>query len=78
MREHGLIAPNRTKSWLAKYNDAIRLKSSNGKASAGRFVAFMQLTDAISFDRIVEGLQLEHDVRKYFAKLVPTHRTRCP
>lgn len=70
MREHGLIMPNRTKSWLAKYNEAIRLKCSNNKASAGRFVAFMQITQAMTFDRIVEGLQLEHDLRKFLAKLV--------
>lgn len=71
MREHGLIMPSRTKSWLAKYSDALRTKNPTGKyLSAGRFVAFMQITDAITFDRIVEGLQYEHDLRKFLIKLV--------
>lgn len=71
MREHGLIMPNRTKSWLAKYNDALRPKNPTGKySSAGRFVAFMQINNAITFDRIVEGLQYEHDLRKFLLKLV--------
>lgn len=37
---------------------------------SGRFVAFMQLLTGIGFDRIVEGLQYEHDLRKFILKLV--------
>lgn len=70
MREHGLIMPNRTKSWLSKYNGAIRMKLSNNKASAGRFIAFMQISNAIGFDSILEGLQLEYDLRRFYTKYV--------
>lgn len=69
MREHGLILPNRTRSWLAKYSDALGIQ--NGKqVSVGRFLAFMQLTSAISFDKIVERLQYKHDLKKFIFKLV--------
>lgn len=36
----------------------------------GRFVAFMQLLTGTEFDRIVEGLQYEVDLRKFIIKLV--------
>lgn len=69
MREHGLILPNHTRSWFAKYVEAIGLK--NGKQFGnGRFLAFMQLTKGMEFDKIVEGLQYEHDLRKFIFKLV--------
>lgn len=68
MREHGLIMPNRTRSWLAKYSDALGV--SSGKGTAGRLVAFMQLTEGISFDKMLEGIQYEHDLRKFLLKSV--------
>lgn len=69
MREHGLILPNHTRSWFAKYIEAVELK--NGKQTGnGRFLAFMQLTKGMEFDKIVEGLQYEHDLRKFMFKLV--------
>lgn len=68
---HGLILPNRTKSWLAKYNKATGLKKCHdNNLNSGRFVALMQLTTGLAFDRIVEGLQYEYDLRKYLSKLV--------
>lgn len=68
---HGLILPNRTKSWLAKYNKATSLKKCHdNNLNSGRFVALMQLTTGLAFDRIVEGLQYEYDLRKYLNKLV--------
>lgn len=68
---HGLILPNRTKSWLAKYNKATGLKKCHeNNLNSGRFVALMQLTTGLAFDRIVEGLQYEYDLRKYLNKLV--------
>lgn len=79
MREHGLILPNRTRSWLAKYNDALWLKkqpTGTNHPTNGRFVAFMQLTSGIAFDRVVEGLQYEQDLRKFIAKLVKTYFSR--
>lgn len=65
VRAHGLILPNRTKSWLAKYS-----KSTNLKKGSGRFIALMQLTTGLAFDRIIEGLQYEYDLRKFMNKLV--------
>lgn len=71
VRRHGLILPNRTRSWLAKYNKALSLKNAgDNKMHSGRFIAFMQLSTGIGFDRIVEGLQYEHDLRKFILKLV--------
>lgn len=71
VRRHGLILPNRTRSWLAKYNKALSVKNAGGsRMHSGRFVAFMQLLTGIGFDRIVEGLQYEHDLRKFILKLV--------
>lgn len=69
MREHGLIMPNRTRSWLSKYSEALGL-SSGKNSSAGRFLAFMQLVDGIAFDKLLEGLQYEHDLKKFLLKLV--------
>lgn len=69
MREHGLIIPTRMRGWLSKYSDALNLKKSGEKqASIGRFIAFMQLTSGIAFDRIVEGLQYENDLQKFLLK----------
>lgn len=71
VRRHGLILPNRTRSWLAKYNKALCVKNvSENRMHSGRFVAFMQLQTSIGFDRMVEGLQYEHDLRKFILKLV--------
>lgn len=65
------MIPNRTRCWLAKYNKALGVKSSSdGKTRSGRFVAFMQLLDGTGFDRVVESLQYEHDLRKFVLKLV--------
>lgn len=69
MRQHGLILPNRTRSWLAKYTDALRMQNGSS-TTAGRFIAFMQLTTGIAFDKLIEGLQYEHDLRKFIIKLV--------
>lgn len=71
VRRHGLILPNRTRSWLAKYTKALSLKNATeSRMHTGRFVAFMQLLTGIEFDRIVEGLQYEVDLRKFILKLV--------
>ncbi|XP_031630871.1 transcriptional adapter 2A isoform X1 [Contarinia nasturtii] len=70
VRQHGLILPNRTKSWLSKYTKAMNLKkSTDNQLHSGKFVAFMQLTSGIGFDRIVESLQYEYDLRKFLSKL---------
>ena len=67
MREHGLLLPQHTRSWLAKHQEALGLQ--NGKqVTAGRFLACMQLTTGISFDKVIEGLQYENDLKKYIFK----------
>lgn len=71
VRRHGLIIPNRTRSWLARYSNALGIKNPNDNRSyTGRFIAFMQLSTGIGFDRIVESLQYEFDLRKFILKLV--------
>lgn len=70
MRQHGLILPNRTRSWLAKYTEALRMQNGSSSTNTGRFIAFMQLTTGIAFDKLIEGLQYEHDLRKFIIKLV--------
>lgn len=63
--------PNRTKSWMTKYKKAIDLKKSNeNRTQAGRFAAFMQLSTGVDFDRILEGLQYELDLKKFLLKFV--------
>lgn len=68
IREHGLIVPNRLRSWLAKYNEAINLKNSDKQTSTGRFIAFMQLTCGLKFDGLVEGLQYQNDLHKFLLR----------
>lgn len=68
MREHGLIAPNRLRSWLAKYNEALNLKKNDKQTSTGRFIAFLQLTSGLKFDAIVEGLQYQQDLHKFLLR----------
>lgn len=69
MREHGLLLPNHTRSWMGKVADAMCIQ--NGKSTtSGRFVAFMQLTTGLAFDRVVEARQYEHDLRKFIFKWV--------
>lgn len=78
VRRHGLILPNRTRSWLAKYTKALSVKNgTENRMHTGRFVAFMQLLTGIEFDRIVEGLQYEVDLRKFLLKLVYLHFCCC-
>lgn len=67
MREHGLLIPNHTRSWMGKVADALGLQ--NGKSTTtGRFIAFMQLTTGLAFDKVVEARQYEHDLRKFIFK----------
>lgn len=68
MREHGLIAPNRLRSWLAKYNEALNLKKSDKQTSTGRFIAFMQLTSGLQFDGLVEALQYQLYLNKFLLR----------
>lgn len=49
--------------------------ATESRMHTGRFVAFMQLLTGIEFDRIVEGLQYEVDLRKFILKLV-SHNIR--
>lgn len=69
MRQHGLILPNRTRGWLAKYTEALRMQNGSS-TNSGRFIAFMQLTTGIAFDKLIEGLQYGHDLRRFIIKLV--------
>lgn len=72
MRKHGLLVASRTLSWLSKHADA--LGCSQGQSfklgNIGRFISFMQLTDGIAFDMLVESMQYAHDLRKYILRLV--------
>lgn len=56
-------------SWLAKHSEAFNLKRLDDKQiSSGRFTALLQLTSGIAFDRIVEGLQYEKELRKFLLR----------
>ena len=52
MREHGLIMPNRTVSWITKYVNVFR-----SDACCMRFLALMQVSEPIEFDLLVESLR---------------------
>jgi Myb-like DNA-binding domain len=70
MREHGLLQTSRTLGWLAKHADALGdgiVASKYG--GTGRFVAFMQLGNAIYFDMLVESLQYAFDMKRYLHRL---------
>lgn len=66
VREHGLIMLNRTKSWISRY----RTFQNPTRTNAGRFEALMQLSSGINFDRMLEGLQYELDLKKFLLKFV--------
>lgn len=71
VRTHGLIMPNRTKTWLMKHMKATSLiNKTDTHLHTGRFVAFMQLTSGIEFDRIVEALQYEYDLRIFLNRSI--------
>lgn len=72
MREHGLLLTSRTLSWLFKHSEALGCGSgvNTGKVGhVGRFISFMQLTEGISFDMLVESMQYAHDLKKYIFRL---------
>ncbi|EDW15325.1 transcriptional adapter 2A isoform X1 [Drosophila mojavensis] len=52
MRDHGLILPNRTVSWITKYVSAFR-----SDVSCMRFLALMQVCKPFQFDLLVESLR---------------------
>lgn len=59
---------------MTKYKKAIDLKNSKeNRIQAGRFAAMMQLSTGVDFDRILEGLQYELDLRKFILKFVVQH-----
>lgn len=69
MREHGLLLPNHTQSWMGKVSEALCLQ--NGQSTTtGRFMALMQLTTAIAFDKVVEARQYQEDLKKFIFKWV--------
>lgn len=70
VREHGLIMLNRTKSWISRY----RTFHNPTRTNAGRFEALMQLSNGINFDRMLEGLQYELDLKKFLLKFVSSFK----
>ncbi|XP_070137015.1 transcriptional adapter 2A isoform X1 [Drosophila bipectinata] len=64
MRQHGLILPNRTVSWISKYMGAF-----TSDASCMRFLGFMQICDPIQFDMLVESLRYYNDLKTRLYKL---------
>lgn len=66
MKEHGLLVTSRTLSWLSKHMEALGNEQNNGRLSGtGRFISMMQLTNAVTFDALVESMQYAHDLKKY-------------
>ncbi|KAH8315058.1 transcriptional adapter 2A isoform X1 [Drosophila kikkawai] len=52
MRQHGLIMPNRTVSWISKYIHAF-----SNDTTCMRFLGFMQICEPVEFDLLVESLR---------------------
>ena len=69
IRDHGLIVQRKTLAWLTKYADALKVNKTN-QISTGRFIAFMQITDGMSFDFLVESLKFACDTKKYLQRLL--------
>ena len=69
IRDHGLIVQRKTLAWLTKYSDALKVNKTN-QISTGRFIAFMQITDGMSFDFLVESLKFACDTKKYLQRLL--------
>ncbi|KAI8046758.1 transcriptional adapter 2A isoform X1 [Drosophila gunungcola] len=65
MRQHGLIMPNRTVSWISKYMHAF-----SSDASCMRFLGFMQICpDPIQFDMLLESLRYCRELHTRLHKL---------
>ncbi|XP_002096163.3 transcriptional adapter 2A isoform X1 [Drosophila yakuba] len=65
MKQHGLIMPNRTVSWISKYVHAF-----SSDASCMRFLGFMQLCpDPIKFDMLLESLRYCRELHSRLHKL---------
>nr|NP_001014634.1 transcriptional adaptor 2a, isoform E [Drosophila melanogaster]AAX52963.1 transcriptional adaptor 2a, isoform E [Drosophila melanogaster] len=65
MRQHGLIMPNRTVSWISKYVHAF-----GSDASCMRFLGFMQICpDPIKFDMLLESLRYYRELHSQLHKL---------
>ncbi|XP_070073175.1 transcriptional adapter 2A isoform X2 [Drosophila takahashii] len=65
MRQHGLIMPNRTVSWISKYVNAFATD-----ASCMRFLGFMQICpDPIQFDMLLESLRYNRELHTWLHKL---------
>jgi hypothetical protein len=57
----------KTLSWMARNYDIFsNLKTKN--STNGRFISFMQLSDGISFDFLVESLKYALDTKKYLQR----------
>lgn len=57
------------KSWIARFLKAFLPKNdSKNPSRADNFISLIQLTTGVAFDRIVEGLQYEYDLRKFLNK----------
>ncbi|XP_037707591.1 transcriptional adapter 2A isoform X1 [Drosophila subpulchrella] len=65
MRQHGLIMPNRTVSWISKYMHAF-----SSDTSCMRFLGFMQICpDPIQFDMLLESLRYCRELHTWLHKL---------
>ncbi|EDW83305.1 uncharacterized protein Dwil_GK22782, isoform A [Drosophila willistoni] len=64
MRDHGLIMPNRTVSWISKYVGAFP-----NDTSCMRFLSFMQICEPTEFDKLVESLSYCHDLHTRLHRL---------
>lgn len=57
---HGLILQRKTLAWLSKYSDVFKHHSDLGK-----FAVFMQISDAMSFDFLMESMKFYFDKKRY-------------
>lgn len=60
VKDHGLILQRKTLAYLSKYSEVFHHNTSLGK-----FTAFMQLSEPISFDFLMESMKLFFETKRY-------------
>lgn len=60
LSSHGLILQRKTLAWLSKYTEMFHRHSDIGK-----FASFMQISDPMSFDFLMESMKYYFDTKRY-------------
>lgn len=69
MKDHGLLIVRKTFGWYTSHAEALGEFSDkltkNDMKVRGKFLSFMQLSDPVAYDTLVESLQYACDLKKY-------------